>query len=221
MDYMDCSALSENGLIRRRSTYHISGGTLHEMSLSPTFCMLLCCVPVYRNIINALKLEDEIQGRVPEAFECLNRLIGLTYWWPEQGFDHSNDVACFNLTKSNNKYIFNNQDLAVSYLEQVDALCVEQEVAPKQLDKPNLHRPLELNFHSFPAFGHVKHFTELVLESEHQLLRRCITKINHHNAQTSTVEHCLGNDWQRWISLLHQEVKKSNSDDEEKYKRGL
>ena len=221
MDYMVCSALSENGLIRQRSTYHVSKGTLHGMSLSSTFCMLLCCVPVYRNIINALNLGDEVQGRVLEALECLNRLISLTYWWPEQGVDHPNDVACFDLTKSNNKYICSIQDLAVSYLEQVDALSVELEIARKQLDKPNLHRLLELYFHSLPAFGHAKHFTELVLENAHQPLKRCITKSNHHNAQISAVAHCLGNDWQGRISLLHQGVKKSNSDDEEKYKRGL
>ena len=220
MDQMICSALAENGLVRQKSVYNVSKGNLHSMSLSATFCTLLCCVPVYRCIMKAILTMGPSQKRVLQAIETLHKLISLTYWWPQRGVDPPEDFNYFKQGDISSLYTADLQELAKSYVVQVNVLCGEVEAARKRMDKPNLHRMLELYFHTLPAFGHARHFMELVLENAHQPLKRCITNSNHHNAQVFAVTHCLGNDWQGRVSLLYQGLQRSREDGE-RYKKGL
>lgn len=101
-------------------------------------------------------------------------------------------------------------DRAKKYIEAVDMFCAKHSQGPlkrKSLDKPNLQRLLELYKHTIPAFGHVRHFMELVFENAHQPLKRCILRGNQQRGHVSAVDHCLGNDWQGRLAMLVSTMK--------------
>ena len=219
MDELVCSALAENGLITHRTVFDVSRNNLLTMTLSGTFCLLLVAVPIFETIVNRIAERDEIYKEVLEAMRCLQELIGLTYWWPKVGRDSPGDVSFF---YEDNKagYFAKLQSLACSYVLKANDLCTRMQLAMSHLDKPNLHRLLELYFHTLPGFGHARHVTELVLENAHQPLKRCMIRSNHKDAQVTSVEHCLGDDWQRRVSLLHEGLQSSDRN-QDRYRRGL
>jgi hypothetical protein len=96
--------------------------------------------------------------------------------------------------------------LAYEYLKSLDSLCQLSEDMQKHLDKPHAHSLLELYAHTLPAFGHVHHIQELVLESVHQPLKRGIRSYNHRNEQGFAVSAALTSDWK---SRLVFEVEKA------------
>jgi hypothetical protein len=69
------------------------------------------------------------------------------------------------------------------------------------LDKPNVHRLIELYAHTIPAYGHVKHVTELLFESAHQTLKRAINGSNHHDPKIAAVHSALENDLESRLAL--------------------
>lgn len=71
------------------------------------------------------------------------------------------------------------------------------------LDKPNLHRLLELYQNSLSVFGHVSLFQELMFETTHQPLKRSLSRRNHRHAEAFAVEQCLRKDWQVRIGMLY------------------
>lgn len=81
-------------------------------------------------------------------------------------------------------------------------MCGVSDIAKVKLDKPNLHRLIELYTHSIPAMGHVRHFAELVFEFAHQPLKRGIVRSNPQNPQIQAVKHALADDWQDRFAAL-------------------
>lgn len=74
----------------------------------------------------------------------------------------------------------------------------------KFLDKPSLHRLVELYQFYIPCFGHVLQIKELYFEWAHQPLKRCRRRSSHHHSHFLAVEHVLSNDWQgRMVYLYH------------------
>lgn len=55
---------------------------------------------------------------------------------------------------------------------------------------------------------------ELVFESAHQPLKRCVRNSNYRDAHLSAVEHVLGNDWQGRLSVLYNDADTPGRDGE-------
>ena len=73
------------------------------------------------------------------------------------------------------------------------------------LDKPNVHRLLELCVHTIPVFGHAKHVTELVLENAHQNFKTFFEMNPHCNAHLSGMDRTLRRDFLSRISRCKRE----------------
>ena len=72
------------------------------------------------------------------------------------------------------------------------------------LDKPNIHRLLELCYHTFPHYGHEFHVSELVLEMAHRNFKTWIEKNRNSLSHLSAVERSLCEDrLNRIYILLH------------------
>ncbi len=74
-------------------------------------------------------------------------------------------------------------------------------LAIRTIDKPNLHRLLELVRTTLPMIGHVSRIGELVFERTHQTLKRAIRQSNNKDIQIQSVLSSTYNDWQGRMSL--------------------
>ena len=119
------------------------------------------------------------------------------------------------------QYVRDLQTLGQEYVCAADEFITENPNTGKELDKPNLHRTLELYLHTIPSFGHARQFMELVFECAHAPLKRCVSRSNNYNAHISTVEHVIGNDWQSRLALLHYHMSRGNAVVQSYCKRGL
>ena len=217
VDISICAALADNGLIRERSIYNGKKVKLHSTSLSTVYCVLLVCPPVLTNFV---KEEDDAAKEALRLLEHLKDLVAMTNWNPS--VDCEGEEA-YNMLRieCGRAYVASLQAMAARYVSAVNSFCGKYPEVGSVLDKPNLHRLLELYSHTIPAFGHVSHVQELVFETAHQPLKRCISRGNHQNAETSAVEHCMGNDWQSRLALLHHFMNSPNEYERSAAGRGL
>jgi hypothetical protein len=91
--------------------------------------------------------------------------------------------------------------MACKYVKELDEVCKISTALRGILDKPNVHRLIELYAHIIPAYGHVKHVAELLFESGHQPLKNGLTHSNHHEPQIAAMLSAVHNDWQSRLSL--------------------
>jgi hypothetical protein len=91
--------------------------------------------------------------------------------------------------------------MACDYVKKLDGVCALSQTLKDALDKPNVHRLIELYAHIIPAYGNVKHITELLFESAHQPLKRAINGSNHHDPQIAAVHAALENDLESRLAL--------------------
>ena len=91
-------------------------------------------------------------------------------------------------------YLAKLQRKATFYVERVNLICKRGAEMRKSLDKPNIHRMLELYFHSIPKLGHVCQFQELVLEGGHQPLKKGILRSNYHKPHVHTMARFVADD---------------------------
>jgi len=124
-------------------------------------------------------------------YKALHALINLTYFWPQKGVDTPQQFATI---LGEDKAEYHRQLLLAvkSYLHYVD-ICVKRGYDARSradvshLDKPNVHRLLELYVHTVPAFGHARQVSELTFERAHQPLKRIWEQHNGKNRHYSMV----------------------------------
>ncbi len=77
-------------------------------------------------------------------------------------------------------------------------------MAIKGIDKPNIHRLVELVHCTLPMIGHVSNIGELVMEKAHQTLKRAIQQSNKKDVQVQSVQSSAFNDWQGRLTVQVQ-----------------
>ena len=78
------------------------------------------------------------------------------------------------------------------------------------MDKPNLHRLLELFVYTIPTYGHVRNISEMGFEEFHQKLKPMLKRGTHHNKHLMSVESLLVNDWISRFTYCLSEIKCNN-----------
>ena len=91
------------------------------------------------------------------------------------------------------------QEKVSEYVRKVNWLCKRSGTVRRDVDKPNIHRLLELYYQSIPRLGHVALFQELILESGHQPLKRGIGRSNKHAPHVHAMARLLADDWKNRI----------------------
>jgi len=186
------SGLNSNGLPRQHRIYNLTKDKFGLYSCSLSDCSAI--FSIFPPIIEALYRPD---------------LIGLTYFWPRKGIDSDADFE-YVLGKYRNKYYANLLSLAKEFLVLVNNASKLNIDVFKIIDKPNVHRVLELYVHTIPAFGHVRHVQELTFEHMHQSLKRIWEKHNASELHLDVVKESLFNDY---IHRLFQARKRALSQD--------
>ena len=210
LDVSICAALRDNGLLTQGEVFNPRSKSLHGMNLSEIFCVLLVAVPVLRMFMRSTYQESVLKD-CATILEQPQRLISLIYWWRLPELDGKQVTALIhNMTET---YFSDLRSMSKEYVNLVDDICGKSDVVRRELDKPNLHRLIELYELSIPDFGHVREFMELVFESAHQPLKRFNARSNNHNSHLFAVEHCVANDWQGRIAALRDELNREKSFD--------
>jgi hypothetical protein len=136
-----------------------------------------------------------------DLLSMLQRLVIETHFWPDVAFDGAAKIHAFN-ERSGEAIIDMLYGSAVDYVRRLHELCVrEKDVAGKHLNKPNVHRLIELYSHAIPSFGHCRHVQELLFETAHQPLKRAITCSNQRDPHISAVTSTLTNDWETRLRI--------------------
>jgi hypothetical protein len=92
--------------------------------------------------------------------------------------------------------------LSCKYVADLHYICSHSaNGVGRTLNKPNVHRLLELYAHTLPAFGHVGHFQELLFETAHQPRKRGIKRSNSRDPHLAAVQAVLANDWETRLAL--------------------
>jgi hypothetical protein len=138
---------------------------------------------------------------IVELLTMFQRLVRDTHFWPCSSLDGASCVEEFNRNDGESRldilYGF-----AVKYISVLHEFCVRDNgVVAKYLNKPNVHRLLELYTHTIPAFGHCRHVQELLFETAHQPLKRAIARSNQRDPHIHAVTATLANDWECRLSI--------------------
>ena len=204
-----CKSLKSNLLVKQGSIYDFKNKKLYNTSISGTFSILLVAGRIFsdefgtRSTTHRLTLQplSALQEAV-NVLGMLEDLISRTYWYPKINVDGYKAVKNFNRGKGFDR-LKELMDYSCEYVKACDRLCRISEHAKKHIDKPNLHRIIELFTHSIPAMGHVRHFSELLFECAHQPLKRGVAMSNLRDPQLQSVRHVLADDWQTGSRRLH------------------
>ena len=106
------------------------------------------------------------------------RLVAETHFWPNCLIDDAETMNKFNRDEGRARFD-ELYGLATAYVDQLQVLSArDPERVGRYLNKPNVHRLIELYVHTIPAFGHVRHVQELLFETAHQPLKRAICRSN-------------------------------------------
>jgi hypothetical protein len=149
-------------------------------------------------------LSPVTREEVLQLLHMFQQLVAETHQWPNKHTDTAHDFKKFNakgrFARFNALY-----SQASGYIQKLHDLSVrDYQKVGVHLNKPNVHRLVELYTHTIPMFGHARHVQELLFETAHQPLKRAISRSNMKDPHVSAVHATLCNDWE---TLLSFEVK--------------
>jgi hypothetical protein len=136
-----------------------------------------------------------------ELLGLFQKLVSRTCYLPRIDVDGIAQVQTFN-ERDGMERLDERFQLSCKYVADLHSICSHStKGVGRTLNKPNVHRLLELYAHTLPAFGHVGHFQELLFETAHRPLKRGITRSNNRDPHISAVQEMLANDWETRIAL--------------------
>jgi len=106
--------------------------------------------------------------------------------------------------------------LLFEIVNNVDQLVSASNASADILDKPNLHRLLELVVHTIPMYGHAHNISDLTFEHKHQSLKRAHHRANNHEKSNHhfSVRAELFDVWRARVTGAYYRLSSSESTEE-------
>lgn len=206
VDTQVCVYLRLNGLPLQSAVYNKNSTGIHSMSMTAVFSVLLIINAIADDYLSA----TELHRRCLQLMQSLQRLMSLAYWWPSVAVD--GDVAEGYTGEEGQANRVKALRIAVSqYLNEVHELRRLYRDEAAVLDKPNLHRVLELCIHTVPLFGHIRNVREMPLESFHQVMKSGLRNNTRSDKHVTAMEHALCQDWLRRVLELYDIAKRGGT----------
>ena len=199
---------------KSKGTYKYMGTASNSMSA--WFSILLISSAVFADVYI-------VSGNIVHALpQKLQRLCSILYKWPNaQVTGHGTRPLHFNKRKDQLQHEHEVADRARQFMESVRHVHREDPSIGKVMDKPVMHRLLELVTHTIPTYGHARMCSELVLEQTHQTFKTWLCNNTHSNVHISAVDRAIGKDWMRRVAVLFNIWKHGDAEDAEPAERGL
>lgn len=183
------SSLSEFGF---QSQFVLFNNKKKKLVPGLSMSILYCILTVLPSTLQALKLLDQHPAK--QIVMNLNRLFSLAFWWPT--FNHDGQQA-WKFVHGSHMHLYHRslQILASNFVKSVRTFSKSYSELSRHVDKPNIHRLLELVQHTIPTFNHVAYICELVFESAHQPLKFFLSRNHTLNSHIHSVQLILAKDW--------------------------
>ena len=206
VDRLLFKVLSSCDTIKEQVIIDVANMKLHSMSISNTFSVLLIAPWAFRVVLqldrpDVFLEQNSKQTLLLFALYKFRELYTETTFLPLLELDGLGAVNEMN----NSELYFNRLKLmCVTYVDIVNQLCgLDNEIA-YELDKPNIHRLVELYHHSVPRYGHVRNFDELPFEAAHQPLKRALGRSNNRKGHIFAIQRVIANKWRLRMGLACQ-----------------
>ena len=169
--------LRTSGISSEHTIISRDGAGLHKMAISNTIAVVVIAPWAFRRVLHVelkdpARCDSDQQELLLFSLYIFRALYTETFFLPRLQRDGLPALQSMN---GQREYYDRLKGLCVKYIELVDQLCGMDEVLRGELDKPNIHRLLELYHHSIPRFGHVCLFDELRFEATNQPLKRALS----------------------------------------------
>jgi hypothetical protein len=146
-------------------------------------------------------LSPVTREEVLQLLHMFQQLVAETHLWPNKHTDTAHDFKKFNAKGGFARFNALYSQASV-YIQKLHDLSVrDYQKVGVHLNKPNVHRLVELYTHTIPMFGHARHVQELLFETAHQPLKRAISRSNMKDPHVSAVHATLCNDWETRLSI--------------------
>ena len=212
LDNAERNSLQHDGHVLKWKKSVCTG--LQSMTMSTRVGLLVCAVPLF---------EDEFKRTGEEVFLLpgkLQRLVSLVYHLPSEEAD--GPTARDNFTDHGKLKMNGERYRAVrEYITLCRTLFRRNVKHRKVLNKPNVHRALELCILTVPSFGHARNCSEMVLESTHRSFKRWLETNTNANAHITAVERTLLRDWMNRVHGLYIQSTKGDEEMKVRTERGL
>ena len=187
---------------------------LRSMSMKSRYAMLICAATVFdRQFHNTSKNVFMLPGK-------LQNLVSLVFHVPAEEPD--GPAAGRMLTSEGQVRTQGAQHRAVrEYITMCHNEFERDPTYGKELNKPNVHRALELCVLTIPSFGHARNCSEMVLEMAHRTFKQWLEKNSHASSHVSGVERTLLRDWLGRLFKLYDRWDSTTGDDRERAEVGL
>ena len=209
VDKIIFSVLSNVGGTTEHNLINHETAKLYTMTITNTFSVLLVApwafrITLDRKLTSHIDGEEDSQGLLLYALYQMRALYTETFFLPTKerdglGVVQSMDEAHYE------EYHNRLKRKCVRYVQLIDRLCCFGGTIPQELDRPNVHRLLELYHHTIPLFGHVSIVDELPFEAAHQPLKRALARSNYIDGHVLFYEACTGKTSgdSAWASPVH------------------
>ena len=186
--------LRTNGLYGRTTILN-SEMNIMKTTISEAFAIMFAA-PVAIKCCN-FGLNKDDQKALKTAVKLitqLSRIIVRSQEHPKCGVDNESDMRRFNNCHGRKRL----KDLVSDAREYCETIKDLSRIDTKHvgiLDKPNMHRFVELFVHSLPMFGSMRFIEELILEKAHQTAKKAIDMSNKKNEQLQAMNDYLFDDF--------------------------
>lgn len=160
---------------------------------------LYCILTVLPTTLEALDLLEQLPSK--RILLNLHRFFALAFWYPSDLQD-GHKAWRFVHGSLMNSYHRALQVLASNFVKAVDKFGKKFPSLSSYIDRPNIHRLLELVHHTIPRYNHISYFCELVFESSHQPLKKFLSRNHTLNSHVYAVQLNLAKDWLQRIWAL-------------------
>ena len=210
-------AAKTNGLPHEKRMLRWDGGKcvgIVSLTMTTKLCLLFCSVPVF---------DMEFKRTRNQVFQLpnmLQRLVSLAFVVPsEEASGAEAREMC--TAKGQLKVQGELNRTARQYIQLCDTIFRSKNPYGKELNKPNVHRALELCVLTIPSFGHARNCSEMVLESMHRTVKRWLEKNTHQDSHLTSVEHSILRDWLSRIHSLYNQWLSSSDEENNRAETGL
>ena len=185
---------SRNSLYSRKSILNADLQGL-KTTISEAFSIVFVCPIVLKRMKVELRASDksktsmsnvkkdgrkEALGKVKTLICMLRSIVIDAQMNPDPKVDSASDLSLFNVGKGRKRL----ENLVIEskrYALAFESLAEDDLESARVLDKPNMHRFMELFAHTLPMFGSLKYIEELILEKGHQSAKKAVDMSNMKN----------------------------------------
>ena len=196
--------LRKNGLYGRTTVLN-SEKKLMKTSISEAFAIIFtstiaikCCNIRMNGMRNALRTTILILQR-------LAIIIVESQRHPNALIDNGKCIQDFNESKGRKRLSRLIADMH-KYCQAVEQLHKVDPSSAENLDRPNMHRFVELFVHTLPMFGSMRYIEELILEKAHQSAKKAVDMSNNKNPQIQAMSDYLFDDFTCRMKSLSKDI---------------